>query len=1023
MPMLVRFSSTRGFVARRLVLRLAVAALAAFGLMSVAAGVGAASTARSSANAPVNMVAPTVTGSPRQGQTLTGSTGSWSGELPIGYTFAWQRCSGSGGGCRHIPGATAQTYVVGSSDVGGTLRIVVVAKNAVGSASAASSPTGTVVAVATLPTVARQPDLHGKALVGRKVTVNRGRWDGTTPIAFTYQWQRCTTAGSCTDISGATRSSYVPVSSDVGYRLRATVTARNVVGSASATSRVTAAVVTAAGTAPSVHELPDLHGKAQVGETVTVDNGRWDGTTPITYSYRWQRCTTSGTCTDISRATKSSYVPAGADVGYRLRATVTATNSAGSASAASSPTGTVVAAASLPSAYRQPDVHGKAQVGQTVTVDNGRWYGTTPIAFTYQWQRCTTAGSCTDVSGATRSSYVPVSGDVGYRLRATVTARNVVGSASATSTLTAAVVAAAGTAPSVHAQPGLHGRAQVGQTVTVDNGRWDGTTPITFGYQWQRCTTAGTCTDISGATRSSYVPVASDVGYRLRATVTATNSAGSASAASSPTGTVVAAASPPSAYRQPDVHGRAQVGQTVSVDDGRWYGTSPIAFTYQWQRCSKGGACTGIGGATRSAYVPVSGDVGYRLRATVTARNVVGSASIASNLTATVVATGSAPTAHRQPDVHGSAQVGQTVTVDNGSWYGTTPITFGYQWQRCTTSGTCSEISGATKSSYVPAGTDVGYRLRAIVTAKNSVGSDSVASNLTAAVVAAPSAPANTSRPTVSAPSATVGSTVTGAIGSWGGTQPISYSFNWNRCDSAGNHCQTIANASAQTYMPHLRRRRLDRRVRRHRLELGRIVGRRLRADASGDQPAGRRDPAGQRQGVDPGQQRVAPRHSRRRCRSLLPLPAPLAPRVHRPLPHHRQTRLPRPRRTRARGWSPLWLDHPHTRGHNRNQRLRRHHLPPNQIPAPPQRQHARPLRTGAQTWRQRPRRRHRPPTHPGGPGPTTALKPRVTGCSRLRSRSPNPSLNSLPAPEHQRGLTPSAARHGVSTVALVHCV
>ena len=76
----------------------------------------------------------------------------------------------------------------------------------------------------------------------------------------------------------------------------------------------------------------------------------------------------------------------------------------------------------------------------------------------------------------------------------------------------------------------------------------------------------------------------------------------------------------------------------------------------------------------------------------------------------------------------------------------------------------------------------------------------SVASNLTAAVTPAPSAPANTSRPTVSAPSATVGSTITGSVGSWGGTQPISYSFNWNRCDSTGNHCQTIANASAQTY-------------------------------------------------------------------------------------------------------------------------------------------------------------------------------------------------------------------------------
>ena len=150
--------------------------------------------------------------------------------------------------------------------------------------------------------------------------------------------------------------------------------------------------------------------------------------------------------------------------------------------------------------------------------------------------------------------------------------------------------------------------------------------------------------------------------------------------------------------------------------------------------------------------MPVAGDVGYRLRAIVTARNSVGSASVASNLTAAVVAVGSLPSAHRQPDTHGSAQVGQTVTVDNGSWYGTTPISYSYQWQRCTAGGTCTDIGGATKSSYVPVAGDVGYRLRAIVAARNSVGSASVTSNLTAPVVAAPSAPANMAMSAASGP-------------------------------------------------------------------------------------------------------------------------------------------------------------------------------------------------------------------------------------------------------------------------------
>ena len=600
--MLDRSANTRCSAVGRLAAQLAAAAVAALVFVGGAAGVVAASTAHVSAGAPVNTSPPTVPGSAQQDQTLTASTGSWSGEAPISYVFAWQRCGGSGGSCGDISGASARTYLVGSADVGRTLRVVVTATNSVGRASAVSSPTGTVVAVGTLPSISRQPDLHGKAVVGRKVSVDRGRWSGTLPMTYSYQWQRCSSGGVCIDIGGATRSWYVPVAGDAGYRLRATVIARNSVGSASASSNQSGVVVTF-GTAPSVHE--------------------------------------------------------------------------------------------------QPDLHGSAQVGRTLTVDHGSWYGTTPINYGYQWQRCSSGGVCTDIGGATTSSYVPVGADVGYRLRATVTARNSVGSASASSNSTAAVVAAA-TAPSVHEQPGLHGRAQVGQTVTVDNGRWDGTSPIAYSYRWQRCTAGGSCTDISGAARSSYVPVAGDVGYRLRAIVTATNSAGTASAASSPTGTVVAAASPPSAYRQPDVHGRAQVGQTVTVDNGRWYGTTPISYSYQWQRCTAGGTCTDIGGATKSSYVPVAGDVGYRLRATVTARNSVGSASIASNLTAAVVAVGSPPSAHRQPDTHGSAQVGQTVTVDNGSWYGTTPISYSYQWQRCTAGGTCTDIGGATKSSYVP---------------------------------------------------------------------------------------------------------------------------------------------------------------------------------------------------------------------------------------------------------------------------------------------------------------------------------
>lgn len=79
------------------------------------------------------------------------------------------------------------------------------------------------------------------------------------------------------------------------------------------------------------------------------------------------------------------------------------------------------------------------------------------------------------------------------------------------------------------------GCAIQGQTLGVSTGTWSGS-PTSYSYQWQRCSmtdgqppTVGTCTNISGATSSTYTVTSSDVGKALAATVTATNSAGSTS--------------------------------------------------------------------------------------------------------------------------------------------------------------------------------------------------------------------------------------------------------------------------------------------------------------------------------------------------------------------------------------------------------------------------------------------------------------------------------------------------------------
>lgn len=92
-----------------------------------------------------------------------------------------------------------------------------------------------------------------------------------------------------------------------------------------------------------------------------------------------------------------------------------------------------------------------------------------------------------------------------------------------------------GTAPVNTVAPAITGTAQVGQTLTVSNGTWTGTAPITYSRQWQ----SGGNPVGTGAT--TYVPVAGDVGKVITCVVTATNAVASAPAiTTAPTAAVIA---------------------------------------------------------------------------------------------------------------------------------------------------------------------------------------------------------------------------------------------------------------------------------------------------------------------------------------------------------------------------------------------------------------------------------------------------------------------------------------------------
>ncbi|GHF14024.1 CAP domain-containing protein [Pseudolysinimonas yzui] len=421
--------------------------------------------------APVNTVAPTVSGASAVGTTWSSTTGTWTGAPTPTYQRTWLRCSQAvtttysaiPTGCTAISGATAATYVSTTADVGKYLTVLVTASNSAGSAKAGArttvATTATTTPVAPVNTVA--PTVAGSSSVGSTWTSTTGTWAGTPAPTFQRTWLRCTlpvltaysaTPLGCAAISGATGATYVSTSADVGKYLTVLVTATNSAGSAKAGARTTVATTgTVVAVGPLNIAAPTVSGSSSVGSTWTSTTGTWTGAPAPTYQRTWLRCTQPVTtsysaiptgCTAITGATATSYVSTSSDVGKYLTVLVTATNSAGTTKAGARTTVATTAAVTpaAPVNTVAPTVSGASAVGSTWTSTTGTWTGTPAPTFQRVWLRCnqplTSAYSaipagCAQISGATAATYVSTSSDVGKYLTVFVTATNSAGTAKA----------------------------------------------------------------------------------------------------------------------------------------------------------------------------------------------------------------------------------------------------------------------------------------------------------------------------------------------------------------------------------------------------------------------------------------------------------------------------------------------------------------------------------------------------------------------------------------------------------------
>lgn len=204
--------------------------------------------------APVSTGEPRISGTPRAGEVLRTTRGTWTGTEPIAYIYRWRRCDGRGqpdaSDCARITNANDAAYVARQADVGFRIRSQVTATNADGSATATSNATEVITAAR--PTNTERPSISGTAVVENRLTANRGTWVGTQPITYSFRWLRCNSNGdNCGEISGATDNEYVIAEADLGRTLRVRVTARNDDGTRSAISNPTSVVQRAGAPAPS----------------------------------------------------------------------------------------------------------------------------------------------------------------------------------------------------------------------------------------------------------------------------------------------------------------------------------------------------------------------------------------------------------------------------------------------------------------------------------------------------------------------------------------------------------------------------------------------------------------------------------------------------------------------------------------------------------------------------------------------------------------------------------------------------
>ena len=251
---------------------------------------------------------------------------------------------------------------------------------------------------------------------------------------------------------------------------------------------------------------------------------------------------------------------------------------------------------------------------------------------------------------------------------------------------------------------------------------------------------------------------------------------------------------------QPAITGRAHPGETLGVDvsgiDDQ-NGLTGVSYSYQWLADD-----TAIPGETASTYGVSDGDIGKAIKVRVSFTDDRESQeTLTSEATAEVAVKPNSP-ATGAPTVVGTAQGGETLTVDASGIAdedGLTGVSYGYQWMR-SDGNADTDLQGETFPTYALGLGDIGKTIKVRVSfADDRENQETLTSEATEAVAARPNTEP-TGLPTISG-RAQAGQTLaadTSAIADADGLINTTFRYQWIHRD--GNADTDIDGATGLTY-------------------------------------------------------------------------------------------------------------------------------------------------------------------------------------------------------------------------------